>query len=323
VRYLIASFMVGTLFAYLTYRSNRRRVVFVVIALLVAIIANWLRAYIIVMLGHVSGNKLAAGVDHLIYGWLFFGVVIAIIFSIGARWRENSVAAESQFAWKAAPLRRMSRSKPWLAAAVIAFVTIIWKIGYWGIEQADYSLPPRLASLAAAGEWLPVAEGTNWRPHFQHPSAELQQSLSNGSQTVGLFVGYYRNQDYSHKLVSSENVLVKSNDIAWTRVAAGTRNVTLQGQPVAIRTAELRGQAGNRLQVWQWYWINGTLTASDYQAKIYTALSRLRGRGDDSAVIVVYAREDQPRDAQGAIYAFVRAALPEIESRLRETRDVR
>jgi len=39
----------------------------------VPIIANWLRAYMIVMIGHLSGNKLAVGVDHLIYGWLFFG----------------------------------------------------------------------------------------------------------------------------------------------------------------------------------------------------------------------------------------------------------
>ncbi|MDE2504020.1 MAG: exosortase A, partial [Burkholderiales bacterium] len=88
VRYLIASFMVGTLFAYLNYSSIKRRLVFMVVALIVPVIANWLRAYMIVMLGHLSNNRLAVGVDHIVYGWIFFGIVITIMFFIGARWSE-------------------------------------------------------------------------------------------------------------------------------------------------------------------------------------------------------------------------------------------
>jgi exosortase A len=52
VRYLIASFMVGTLFAYLNYRSTKRRVIFIIASLLIPIVANWLRAYMIVMYEH-------------------------------------------------------------------------------------------------------------------------------------------------------------------------------------------------------------------------------------------------------------------------------
>ena len=89
VRYLIASFMVGTLFAYLNYSSAWRRWAFVGVAILVPILANWLRAYMIVMLGHVSGNTLAVGVDHLVYGWAFFGIVIGLMFFIGSRWSER------------------------------------------------------------------------------------------------------------------------------------------------------------------------------------------------------------------------------------------
>jgi exosortase A len=61
IRYLIASLTVGTLYAYLTYHSLKRRLIFVAISIIVPIVANWLRAYLIVMLGHLSGNKLAVG----------------------------------------------------------------------------------------------------------------------------------------------------------------------------------------------------------------------------------------------------------------------
>jgi hypothetical protein len=59
----------------------------------VPIVANWLRAYMIVMIGHTSGMELATGVDHLIYGWLFFGLVMFIMFWIGSYWREDEAPA--------------------------------------------------------------------------------------------------------------------------------------------------------------------------------------------------------------------------------------
>jgi hypothetical protein len=43
----------------------------------------------IVMLGHLSGNKIAVGVDHFIYGWVFFGVVLLLLFWVGSLWAER------------------------------------------------------------------------------------------------------------------------------------------------------------------------------------------------------------------------------------------
>ena len=68
IRYLMASFMVGTLFAYLNYRSLKRRLAFVAVSIVMPIVANWVRAYLIVMIGHLSNNQLATGVDHIVYG---------------------------------------------------------------------------------------------------------------------------------------------------------------------------------------------------------------------------------------------------------------
>ena len=93
LRYLIASFMVGSLFAYLSYRSPIRRAAFVAASLAVPIVANWVRAYMIIMLGHLTSNRLAVGADHLIYGWVFFGVVMVLLFWIGAKWREDDLGS--------------------------------------------------------------------------------------------------------------------------------------------------------------------------------------------------------------------------------------
>ncbi|HKJ89144.1 MAG TPA: exosortase A, partial [Gammaproteobacteria bacterium] len=89
LRYLIASLAIGTLFAYLNYRSLWRRLAFLAAAAVVPILANGIRAYGVVVLAHLSDMKLATGIDHLIYGWIFFGVVMALLFWVGGFWRED------------------------------------------------------------------------------------------------------------------------------------------------------------------------------------------------------------------------------------------
>jgi len=136
---------------------------------------------------------------------------------------------------------------------------------------------------------------------------------------VGLFVAYYRNQDQQRKLVSSTNVLVASDDPVWARVAGGVREISLNRQPVRIRTAELRGPESVRLLVWQWYWINGRWTSSEAIAKAYTALSRLTGQGDDSAVVILFAQQEGPAAADATLADFVDVAAEAIGTALQQT----
>ena len=324
VRYLIASVMVGTLYAYLNYRSALRRVVFVAFSVFVPIIANWLRAYMIVMLGHLSGNRLATGIDHLIYGWVFFGVVMVLMFWIGARWREDHLPPVTGPEASAVPTQSASSSRVWLGAMAVAAVALIWQVTYRAIERSDAGSSPRLAPIAAVGDWQAALGGlTDWKPQFQNASGELYQTFRRGNQTVGMYIGYYRNQSYERKLVSSDNGLVKSNEHSWANVTSDSRQISFADRPLSVKRAQLRGSGGERLIAWQWYWINGRLTASDHWAKGYTALSRLYGKGDDSAVVVVYARDDFPGGAEAVLDSFLHDAAPVIDTALRKTRDAR
>jgi len=93
-----------------------------------------------------------------------------------------------------------------------------------------------------------------------------------------------------------------------------------------LRTAELRGasllgsQQQDRLLVWHVYWINGSWTASDSVAKLYGALYRLLGRGDDAAVVMVYAPKGQAGEGEAALAAFMQANGAAIAAVLHQTR---
>jgi exosortase A len=322
VRYLIASLTVGTLFAYLSYHSLKRRLIFVAVAFVVPVIANWLRAYMIVMLGHLSSNKLAVGVDHLIYGWLFFGLVIMAMFWIGSRWREDELPPQpATSSMSVFPGSLGAKATPLIVAFSLAVLAAIWPLAQWQIER---NVPPQISKIETLGPisgWQAVPPRfADWTPRFENASATVQTTFSAEGRTVGLYLGYYRNQDYSRKLVSSENVLVKSNDLQWAKVASGSRQIAFDQQLISIRTAELRSADSTRMVVWQWYWVNGHLTASDVKAKAYTALSRITGQGDDSAVIIVYAPKEQAGGGEAALEAFAQAAATEIESVLSRTK---
>jgi exosortase A len=114
IRYLISSITLGSLYAYLTYTSNTRRAVFIGLSIIVPIIANGLRAYMIVMIGHFSSMEHATGVDHLVYGWLFFGLIMFIMFWIGSYWRQDEAPVNTS---ANAARARMQASAPTLAAA--------------------------------------------------------------------------------------------------------------------------------------------------------------------------------------------------------------
>ena len=76
LNYLVASLTLGMLYAYLTYRSFTKRLLFMLSITSLALIANGLRAYGIVMIGHWSKMQYGTGGDHEGDGWVFYGVCV-------------------------------------------------------------------------------------------------------------------------------------------------------------------------------------------------------------------------------------------------------
>jgi len=329
VRYLMASAMVGTLFAYLNFHSLRRRLIFVGISLLVPIVANWLRAYFIVVLGHVSNNRLAIGIDHLVYGWIFFGVVLLVMFGIGARFSEAPPPAGVGAAAEPASTDRAPRiGRTWAIAAAGAVLALAPQLALRALDARDDTVAAPLTLPATLNDgWQRSAVQTSeWKPHFEHPSVQLDTTYASQDRQVGLFIGYYRNQNAGRKLVSSDNGLVAANDLRWRPISDSTEVVMVGDMPITLRAVAFREETApsptdNGVLAWQIYWINGRLTASDSWARIYGAIDRLRGRGDDSAVIVAYARRDAASGPKAALESFLQANFRVILSQLSAVRD--
>ncbi|RKK01812.1 exosortase, partial [Pseudoroseomonas wenyumeiae] len=115
LRFIIAALAFGALYAFVMFRSPWRRLVVMLLAVLVPVVANGMRALGIVLLGHYLGSAEAAATDHLVYGWIFFSAVILLLVVAGLPFREDVASLPGTPAAAPHPVRRTAV----LASAVL------------------------------------------------------------------------------------------------------------------------------------------------------------------------------------------------------------
>lgn len=328
LRYLIASFTLGTLYAYLTYRSLKRRLAFIALSVIVPIVANGVRAYMIVMTGHLSDMRLAVGVDHLIYGWIFFGFVMLLLFWIGSFWREddsedNNTEAGSHPGSSLKQGSKGSLKSTVLTASAVLAIAFIWPVSAAYLENRfSRSTEPEIEIPGVPEKWEAATRPiSDWRPKYIGAAAQFLQNYRSNSGSVDLYVTYYRNQQQGAELINSENLLVPETESHWRSIREDTRSILLGSQEETIKQNQLHSSA-TKLLVWRWYWLGAEKTANPYMAKFILARNKLLGRGDDGAEIIMATRyEETPNEAAPVLQAFVDDMMPTITKGLQNAWD--
>lgn len=324
IRYLIASLFLGVLYAYLNYRSFWRRLAFIVLSALVPILANGLRAYLIVMIGHFSGMKLAVGVDHLIYGWVFFGLVMFLLFALGNLWSERSSpeTAENQSEYPPPPPESAIRGHTMLVLGLLTLA--FWPMLGVYLDSPRSEMGSVLFEIpqGRAG-WQQLSRAqTEWEPHYLGAARVIQQDFqlrsSLGSEPVGLYLAFYGNAE--GELINSENAMVTSGDRMWKMPYRQSVQVRIAGEDVTVMESQIRSSEQNLL-VWHWYWIDGHHITNDVIGKLYEALAVVLGRGHRQAGVVLYTpMEAKPEPARERLQRFAEDMLPAVDERLNDIR---
>lgn len=89
IRYLMSGIIVAFLFSYLTFNSYVKRISFVFLTAVILMLANGLRAYLVMVIASATEMRYLGGADHVYFGWALFGVVIMSIMWVGARYADE------------------------------------------------------------------------------------------------------------------------------------------------------------------------------------------------------------------------------------------
>jgi len=302
IRYLLTSLFVGSIFAYITYTRWTKRVLFVFWMLVASLLANWVRAYAIVMIAHLSNNQWGLGLSHLAFGWVIFAVTVVGSFFIGMHWSDPEVPYE------AGPVGSVT-AFPVVAgmALLVVLQAFAWQ------RSADYmlNLPSRspveldlsasLVGLKPATPALPLVV-----PRFVGAAAVQQSVYSFEDGDIGLTVAYYRDQKQGAELVNVNNLLEPTHNWAWR----SSRKLPSLGRGIPAMRLETYAGNDKEASVVSLYWIGGYTTTSPTASKIYQGINLVSGRGDDGAMIVITTTDRTGEVSEKRVEAFIREHLP-------------
>jgi exosortase A len=311
IRYLLATLALGTIFAYLNYRKAYKQLLFIVFAVVFAIAANGFRAYGIVALAHYSDMKLAVGVDHIIYGWLFFGFVIAILFLIGNRYRDVDSGDDNARSRDVPSIDVPQTSRiPMVIFVTAVAAVILGPLASNGLAATTVQKTKFSNGLPnSVSEWQGTETSTiDWKPTFIGAEQELLVRYVSSGAHIDVAVSRYTKQTQGSEVVNIRNSIFGNN--GWERRNTRELSVRLADGTIAelLETTAFIGVRSRRF--WYWYDVDGQIATSSTQVKFLEALSILKGRPAISSVIIISTVDNE--GGREAISRFLQAGFDEI-----------
>lgn len=312
IRYLIASVAVGSVYAYLMYRSMWRRLAFMGLALVLPVLANGARAWGIITIAHLTDMKHAVGVDHLIYGWVFFVFVLLLLFGLGSLFREPYQPPAAGAEAAAAPFALRSVAAPLLATALVLGAGPA--IDSWlSSDGAGAAEALRLVPPVVPGWEGPLSAADEWQPDYAVADRTLHADYRRDGEPLALHVFQYLQHGRGSDLIRYDNRI--PDETLWRRASEAERRVALpDGGEATVREVVMRGPEGRSRIVWYWYQVGGTPTTQPVAVKLLEAWARLRG--DERGSLLVTLTGDYPlsaADVRARMAAFVAAAGMRVE----------
>ncbi len=296
LRYLIATITLGIVYAYITYTKFYKRLIFSLLSVLIPLISNGVRAYIIIMIGHFSNMELAVGVDHLIYGAVFFGIIIFAMFYVGSFWKDpESANVETTTAPQDKTTINISNCYQPLLLLAASF--LIWPVAHFQLKN-NYNAQTQIVELAhfsnnnawqksTVPSWL-------WQPRFNGVENEtLDFYQNNEGLTVGVYQANFGNEKQGSELVNSRNVLVNDEQTEGLRVTKQTNTHLNLIDTTADLTVLDEQNTGNEYFTVKWYQLGSFPTNKGYFAKLYQLFKRLTLNTSPEVYTVIFTQSDK------------------------------
>ncbi len=311
VRFLLSTIALAWLAGDILYTSPWRRLAFFGLAIVVPLVANTLRAYLILLIATLSGPGSAATFDHVTYGLVFLGFVSFLLLLAGFSFRDRNAVA--------APLARVPASPPkgarnsTLGFGVVTLLSLSMVavpaalVGNGNRVQSPVS-KPALSIPKASDPWSAVPDATaDWRPSVPGVDAEILQAYASGAARVALYIGYFAEERQGAEAVNE--LTDWAGPSGWRKLAITKAVLPVDGAPLETPCLRLGRGAARRL-VCYWYWVDGEMTASPYIAKLLRVRAQIFGGLRAGSIIALSSPYD---DSPEAALEILRAFLDRVE----------
>lgn len=323
LRYLLVGLTLSVLYGELNYRHWQSRVWLAVAGVLLALLANWIRVFVIIFMGYITDMETSLIEDHDTFGWWVFAVTLVPLFLLG-RWlegrpRELAVPADTSGRSFTA---RGSAGKALLSVAGLYLLSAVAL--YSGNDpHDDKATRPLSVSPLVGNDWAPLYQRqlSGWSPEVKQPDWLYRGTFFNTRELkagqkpdMTALVGLY---SYEHQRLGREVVQYGNRvyDSRTWKPQAYFQIDTDNGAVLQGLTLRLRGQ-GQKLHIAYGYYVEGRWETDPLRAKLAQLHGAFNGRSDASLFAVGLHCEDC--DGQKRLEALSRELRPRVQQRLDE-----
>ncbi len=304
-KFLIAMIVLGTLVAHLGFLSWRRRALFMAVCVVVPVLANGVRAFATIWVAQFRGAEAAAGIDHVVYGWIFFAIVIALVLAASWRFFDRPAAAPAVHEGVVRREAERQRTSMSLVAAALAVLAVSGTAPLWSrivIAGGTEAVPTTVRRPEIPG-WTQVdgRDETPWRPRFDGADRLLIGHYRDATGAeVELAVALYAVQTRERSLVGYGHGAIDPES-RWSWAAD-------RPAPAGARAERIEAPGAVSREVVSFYRVGSKVTGSAARVKLETLQRHLMGGRQGAAALLVSA-EDR-RGGRPAIDRFLAVLGP-------------
>lgn len=300
-KFLIAMTAYGTLVCNVCFRSWPRRAAFLAGALGLSVLANGVRAFVTILVAHLTTVDAAVGFDHVVYGWVFFALIMIVV--MAAAWPFFDRKPSDPWFDPSSLQGVVSRQQPVLRIAASAIALVIAAPLWLAVTAAASDPLPGAPPLPRVPGWTQVLakDAVPWRPRFDGADHLVMGRYRDAQgHELDLAIATFDRQEEKRELVGFAQGAADP-DGPWTWSAPAQAPANARGEQITARGPTIR-------HVVSFYGLGGApLTGSPPQVKLETMKARLLGGDQRAVALLLSAQEREGQSSDTVIDAFLRA----------------
>ena len=303
LNFLLAASMVAAIYSWMAFRGWRKVAAFFAFALVLALAANILRAYSVILFETWTGGELGIAENHILFGWAFYGVLLFALVLIGNRFADAPIR-------RAAPVQVNARAARGAGAVLIAIAIVAATAGYarFVVERAPaFSLPTSLPLINVPG-WRVVEPSPEWRASGARADRTLFARYQSEARSVDLAAAYFAYERPQAEIAGFASRAFGGRD--WRRLGAHETVMVALGAPRTVRIDSLENAAGARLDAVTLYWLGGEIFTDPAALKLRLAAEKLQGRSRRGGALIVATAAVDGTEAERVLRAFLQSVEP-------------
>lgn len=269
ISFLIASIVFGCFYAYISFSTLSKQLFFVCLAIFIPIIANALRVYGIILTAHLTDMEYAAGADHLIYGGVFYAIILFILIAIGEKIRDKQPSKSSEVNTYSFTENRVKSQRIVFIVIALFVLQFFWERAVDDTESNQTTkLEPTINMSILNGEV--IQKQSKWQPSFNDATSRQRGFVNFEDKKVDYFIAFYDN--YQAELISSLNSLYSKR---WSPLSS--KVVHVEGMQSHIVLTKLISADGQHRDIAHWYFLSNKVFTSQIKVKLLQTKDKLFG----------------------------------------------